>query len=203
MLLAGCATGAEIDARPEASQREGRLPSSSPQDAEEQPTTGSHGRPHLVQDERAPVAPDLARLARTFVRYSVGDADTFPHGESVSMALGGQAVVWIDDTSAALANRDTWKICPPDWKVYGASSCPVNLLAPIGDAVVNDAVLVYSAEYDDVICAPKRSRPLPDGRMVILRPTPEWQTCASDFALALVADDQGQLRHVDLTLAEP
>jgi hypothetical protein len=119
------------------------------------------------------------------------------------MALGGQAVVSIDDISAALANRATWQICPADWKVYGASSCPVDLLAPITNAVVNDAVIVYSAEYDDVTCAPKRSGPLPDGRMVILRPAPEWQTCASDFALALVADDQGQLLHVDLTLAEP
>ena len=203
VLLAGCVASAEIDARPEASEREARTPSASPPPHVEEQPIGSPGRPQLVQDEQAPVTPDLERLAKTFVGYAVGDADTFPHSESVSMALGGQAVVSIDDLSAALANRDTWRICPADWKVYGASSCPVDFLAPVTNAVVNDAVVIYSAEYDDVTCAPKRSGPLPDGHMVILRPAPEWQTCASDFALALVADDQGRLRHVDLTLAEP
>lgn len=160
-------------------------------------------RPQLVQDRNAPVAPDLERLAKTFVRYAVGDSDTFPHWESVSMAIGGQAVLSIDDIVAALPNRDIWKICPADWEVYGASSCPVDLLGPINAAVVNEAVLVYSAEYRDVVCAPPRSGPLPHGRLVVLGPTQEWRSCASDFALVLAADAQGQLRSVDLTLSEP
>lgn len=159
--------------------------------------------PHMVEDAQAPVAPDLERLATMFVRYAVGDADSFPHWESVSMAIGGQAVLSIDDIDAALSNRKIWKICPADWDVYGASSCPVDLLGPINDAGVNDALLVYSAEYGDVTCAPTRSGPLPRGRLVVLRPSQEWRTCASDFALALVADEQGRLRNVDLTLSEP
>ena len=160
-------------------------------------------RPQLVQDEQAPVAPDLQRLTKMFVRYAVGDSDTFPHYESVSMSIGGEPVLSIDDISAALSNRRIWKICPADWEVYGASSCPVDLLGPITNAVANDALLVYSAEYGNVTCAPTRSGPLPRGRLVVLRPRREWRTCASDFALVLAADKQGQLRSVDLTLSEP
>lgn len=160
-------------------------------------------RPQLVQDEQAPVAPDLRRLIKMFVRYAVGDSDTFPHWESVSMVIGGQPVQSIDDISAALSNRQIWKICPADWDMYGASSCPVNLLGPITSAVVNDALLVYSAEYGNVVCAPTRSGPLPRGRLVVLRPTKESRSCASDFALVLAADKQGQLRSIDLTLSEP
>jgi hypothetical protein len=157
----------------------------------------------LVQDdERAPVARDLQRLAKMFVRYAVGDSDSFPHRESVSMSIGGQTVVSIDDIDA-LSDRGIWTVCPADWEVYGASSCPVDLLGPINDAVVNDALLVYSAEYGDVACAPTRSGPLPRGRLVVLRPSEEWRSCASDFALALVADEQGRLRSIDLTLSEP
>lgn len=157
----------------------------------------------MTQDEQAPVAPDLARLARRVVKYAVGDVDVFPHGESVSMALGGRIVLAIDDLDAALANRAIWQICPDDWKVYGASSCPVDLLGPITDSVANRAAIVYSAARDDVTCAPARSGPLPDGRIVFLRPPTDWQSCAGDFALALVADERGRLVRVDLTLAEP
>ena len=138
-----------------------------------------------------------------FVRYATGDADTFPHWESVSMSLGGQTVLAIDDIVAALSNRRIWRICPADWQVYGASSCPVDLLGPINNAVVNGASLVYSGEYGDVTCAPARTGPLPQGRLVVLRPSREWRSCASDFALALAADDQGRLRAIDLTLSEP
>jgi hypothetical protein len=66
----------------------------------------------LVQDEKGLVAPDLQRLAKVFVRYAVGDRDTFPHAESVSMAIGGEGVVSIDDIVAALSNRKIWRICP-------------------------------------------------------------------------------------------
>lgn len=159
--------------------------------------------PPLMQDAQTPVASDLKRLAKMFVRYAVGDSDSFPHWESVSMSIGGQPVVSIDDIVAALSNREIWKICPYDWQAYGASSCPVDLLGPINDAMVNDAVLVYSAEYGHVTCAPSRSGRLPRGRLVVLRPSQEWRTCASDFALALVADEQGRLRSIDLTLSEP
>ena len=87
--------------------------------------------------------------------------------------------------------------------MYGASSCPVDLLGPITDHGVNGALLVYSAKYGDVTCAPRRSGPLPRGRLVVLRPSQEWRTCASDFALVLAADERGLLRHIDLTLSEP
>lgn len=159
--------------------------------------------PPLVKDTQAPVAADLQRLAEKFVIYAVGGSDSFPHRESVSMAIGGQPVVSVDDIDAALSHREIWKVCPADWEVYGASSCPVDLLGPINDAMVNDAVLVYSGEYGDVTCAPARNGPLPPGRLVVLRPSPEWRTCTTDFALALVADEQGRLRHIDLTLSEP
>jgi hypothetical protein len=160
-------------------------------------------RPILMEDDQHPVNPDLERLVEKFVKYAVGDSATFPHWESVSMSLGGEPVVSIDDIAAALSQRRIWQICPADWDVYGASSCPVDLLGPITNAVVNDASLVYSAEYGDVTCAPTRTGPLPPGRLVVLRPTRGWRTCASDFALVFAADGQGRLRNIDLTLSEP
>ena len=80
-------------------------------------------RPQLMPDKRAPVARDLERLATMFVSYAVRDSDTFPHEESVSMAIGGHAVLSIDDIAAALSNREIWKICPPDW--HGVRRCIV------------------------------------------------------------------------------
>lgn len=167
------------------------------------PEEDSPQSPQLVQDAQAPVASDLQRLAEIFVRYAVGDSASFPHRESVSMAIGGEMAMSVDDLDAALSNPEIWRVCPADWEVYGASSCPVNLLGPINDAVVNGTVLVYSTEYGEVTCAPTRKGPLPPGRLVVLRPSQEWRTCATDFALALVADEQGRLRHIDLTLSEP
>lgn len=160
-------------------------------------------RPQLVQDEEAPVAADLHRLAEMFVRYAIGNARGFPHWESVSMAIGGRAVLSIDDISAALSNREIWKICPADWDSYGAASCPVNFLSPITNTAKNDAPIVYSADYEDVTCAPARSGSLPPGRLVVLRPSEDWRTCASDFALVLGSDSHGRLRSIDLTLSEP
>ena len=121
----------------------------------------------------------------------------------MSLSIGGQTVVAIDDLEAALSNRSIWKICPADWEIYGASSCPVDLLGPIRSAEVNKSPLVFSAGYDDVTCAPTRLGPLPPGRLVVLRPEPMWRTCATDFALALVADEQGRLLGVDITLSVP
>ncbi|WP_439936954.1 hypothetical protein ACS3YM_13530 [Nocardia sp. N13] len=149
------------------------------------------------------VAPDLVRLADEFVAYAVGDASSFPHWESVSMAIGGEGVKSIDDIGAALSNRDIWKMCPGDWEGYAAASCPVDLLGPITSAEVNGAPLVYEPDYGEVTCAPLRTGPLPDGRLVVVRPVAEHRTCATDFALALVADERGRLRSVDLTLSAP
>jgi hypothetical protein len=39
--------------------------------------------------------------------------------------------------------------------------------------------------------------------LTLLRPSQKWRSCASDFALALVADEQGRLGNIDLTLSEP
>lgn len=172
-------------------------------EAADAPQGHSSQGPQLVQDAHAPVAHDLQRLAKMFARYAVGKSDSFPHWESVSMSIGGQSFASIDDIEAALSSRAIWRGCPGDWEAYGASSCPVDLLGPFQTAVLNDAVLVYSAEYGEVMCAPHRSNELPSGRVVVLRPTKQWRTCATDFALALVADEQGRLRSVDLTLSNP
>lgn len=94
-------------------------------------------------------------------------------------------------------------MCPGDWDGYAAASCPVDLLGPIKNTVANGASLVYAADYIEVTCAPLRTGPLPEGRLVVLGPTPEHRDCARDFALALVADEQGRLRSVDLTLSAP
>lgn len=155
------------------------------------------------EHKAAAVAPDLRRLADRFVAYAVGDADSFPHRESVSMAIGGAGVKSIDDIGPALSNRNIWKMCPGDWDGYAAASCPVDLLGRIKDAVANHASLVYARDYSEVMCAPPRTGPVPEGRLVVVRPTPEYRTCATDFALALVADEQGRLRSVDLTLSAP
>ena len=101
----------------------------------------------------------------------------------------------VDDISAALTAREIWSICPADWEVYGASSCPVNLLGPVLDAGRNDAFLLYTAEYgDDVACEPPGNCPLPEGRLVVLRPEAAWRSCASDFALVPAADEQSRSR---------
>ncbi len=54
-----------------------------------------------------------------------------------------------------------------------------------------------------MVCAPSRTGPLPTGRVVVIRPTQEWRTCATDFALVLAADNRGRLQEIDLTLSEP
>ncbi|WP_162799250.1 hypothetical protein [Nocardioides sp. 616] len=172
-------------------------------DADCPPEVRPSRSPQLVPDGQSPIPLDLLRLAKAFLRYAVGASDSFPHWESVSMSLGGQAVVSIDDVAAALSNREMWRICPGDWQTFGAASCPVDLLAPIHQAVANDVPIAYSAQYGEVTCAPRRSGPPPTGRMVVLRPTSEWRTCASDFALTLVADDHGLLRSIDLALSNP
>ena len=157
----------------------------------------------LAENPQGPVDDDLERLITAWVTYAMGEAGTFPHWESISMAVGGQTVVAFDDVSAALSNRDIWKQCPADWDIYGASSCPVDILGPVRSSVVNDAVLIYSSTLEEVTCAPVRTNPLPQGRMVVLRPVSGGRTCATDFAIALVADPQGRLRHVDITLSAP
>ena len=157
----------------------------------------------LAEDPRAPVAEDLERLVEAWVRYAMRGADTFPHGGSISLAVGGHAAAAVDDVAAALSDRGVWRRCPPGRDIYGASSCPVDFLGPLKSSVVNDQVLVYSATFDAVTCAPVRANPLPAGRVVVLRPLPRWRTCATDFAIALVADEQGRLRHVDITLSAP
>ena len=206
VLACGCET-AETEAGP---TTDDDSPADTRSNLPQQPTSSrsfeagdASQRPILLEDKSNQADPDLERLTQLFVKYAVGDSNTFPHWESVSMSLGGEPVVSIDDIVAALSQRKIWKICPADWDVYGASSCPVDLLGPINDAVVNDASLVYSAEYSDVVCAPTRTGPLPPGRLVVLRPSQEWRSCASDFALVLAADEQGRLREVDLTLSEP
>lgn len=199
-VLCSCATDPTRASPDPAPERRVGAPSAN---ADETPNGDASRTVQLVRDVQAPVGSDLARLARRFVKYAVGDADSFPHAESVSMAIGGEEVVSVDDMDAALSNREIWRICPADWEGYGASSCPVNLLGPINDAVVNGAALVYTGKYGEVTCAPARSGPLPAGRLVVLRPVQRWRTCATDFAAALAADEQGRLRHIDVTLAAP
>ncbi|WP_156391505.1 MULTISPECIES: hypothetical protein [unclassified Nocardioides] len=177
--------------------------SAGPADSVEPPEDGPNRSPRLVADAEAPVTPDLELLAKLFVRYAVGDVDSFPHRELVSLSISGQVVASVHDIGAALVQRTTWKVCPEGWTAYGASLCPVDLLGPIDEAAVNDDPLVYTADYGDVICAPTRSGPSPRGRLVVLRPVNDSRTCASDFALVLVADVRGRLRSVDLTLSEP
>ena len=157
----------------------------------------------VVEDARAPVADDLARLARRFVRYARGNADTFPHRESITLSLGGRTVVAIDDVGAALGARRIWRICPAGATTYGAASCPVDLLGPLESTIRNRGLLVLTAAPGPVVCAPTRTGPPPTGRLVVLRPSRLWRTCASDFALVLAADRQGRLRSVDLTLSSP
>ena len=207
LLAFGCGTaGTEVAATAD-SDPTSDVRSTSPQQSTSSESVDSgpdsQRPPDLTGDSRNPVRPDLERLARMFVKYAVGSSDTFAHRESVSMSLGGEQVVSIDDIVAALSQRKIWRVCPADWDVYGAASCPVDLLGPITTAAANDSSLVFSAEYRDVACAPARTGPLPPGRLVVLRPTHKWRTCATDFALVLAADDQGRLRHIDLTLSEP
>jgi hypothetical protein len=174
-----------------------------PPSARPEPPSATSPGQEPAQDAREPVADDLHRLADRFVRYAVGDARSFPHRESVSLAIGGEVVASIDDVAAALADRDVWERCPAGADMYGASSCPVDLLGPLRDAEVNDTPLVHASALGTVTCAPTRTGPLTDGRLVVIRPGQEHRTCAGDFALALLADAQGRLRSVDLTLSAP
>lgn len=197
LTLAACSAGSSQGGA------EGTRDSTAPSTARpsESPTATPGGQQSEQEDVR--VAPDLQRLAEKFVAYAVGDSASFPHWESVSMAIGGEGVKSIDDIGAALSNRDMWKMCPGDWDGYAAASCPVDLLGPIKNTFANDASLVFAPDYSEVTCAPLRTGPLPEGRLVVVRPTLEYRTCATDFALALAADEQGRLRGVDLTLSAP
>lgn len=119
------------------------------------------------------------------------------------MSIGSERVKSIDHIGDSLSDRAIWQMCPVDWDGYAAAPCPVDLLGPIRAADVNAMPLVYAPDYTDVTCAPPRTGPPPEGRTVVLRPTLWGRTCATDFALALVADDQGRLRAIDLTLSAP
>lgn len=165
-------------------------------------TTSARGF-RVVRDAESPGDRDLQRLAEQFVEYAAGAADSFPHAESISLSIGGRAAGSIEGTDAALAKRSTWERCPAGSASYGASSCPVDILGPVEAAVVNQTAIVHTAEHGPVTCAPIRTDPLPDGRLAVLRPSPEWRTCATDFALVLAADEQGRLRSIDLTLSSP
>ena len=203
-LLASCATEPTSDptSGTPAAPSEGTTARAStpPTEPTATPSTSSF---QVVSDAESPADEDLQRLAERFVRYAVGEADSFPHTQTISLSIGGRAAGSIEVTDAALADRSTWERCPDGSATYGASSCPVDILGPVEAAVVNETTIVHTAEYGAVTCAPTRSGPLPDGRLVVLRPVPEWRTCATDFALVLAADEQGRLRSVDLTLSSP
>lgn len=185
-LLASCA----VDAEPVGSGRShGQATGASRPELVEPSEVEVPRSPQLVQDAAAPVDPDLRRLAKRFVEYADGGADAFPHAESLSLSVGGTNALSLDDLDAVLSDREIWRVCPSHWEVYGAASCPVDLLGPINDAVVNGTSLVYSAEYGAVTCAPTRSGPLPPGRLVVLRPSQEWRTCATDYASSLLPTD--------------
>ena len=148
------------------------------------------------------LAPDLGRLADRFVAHAAGGSASFPHRASVRLTLGGEPLASVD-VASVLADLGLCTACPEGWEGYAAASCPVDFLGPLRAARVNGATVVHEAAYDDVVCAPTRTGPLPEGRLVALRPTVENRTCATDFALVLVADELGRLRAVDLTLSAP
>lgn len=200
-LTIGCTeadTDADTDAGPSATPTE---PSQASSPGPSEPVAS--GRVPIIAEGGGPVSRDLRRLVRQFVDYAVEQSDGFPLAESVTMFLGGETAKAIDDIAAAISDRRVWRICPAEWEYYGASDCPVDLLSPMAEALVNETTLTYSSAYDDVICAPTRTGPLPKGRLVILRPLAEWRTCATDFALVLSADPAGRLQAIDLTLAAP
>lgn len=181
-------------------------PQSAPTTRATQPDPGDgpgDRTPRLVPGDRDTVPADLRRLVHRLVAYATGDGDLFPHARTIALALGGQAAGSIDHLTAARPGRAAWQTCPPGWELYGATSCPVDLLGPIRQAVANDVAIVYAGGPRAVTCAPDRTGLLPPGRVVVLAPSPRWRTCASDFALALVADGRGRLTAADLTLAEP
>ena len=149
----------------------------------------------------ATVAPDLVRLADRFVAHAAGGSASFPHRATVRLTLGGELVGTVDVASAP--DRGPWPVCPAGREGYAAASCPVDFLGPLRTARVNGASVVHEAAYDDVTCAPPRTGPLPQGRLVVLRPVPANRDCARDFALVLVADERGRLRAIDLTLSAP
>lgn len=159
--------------------------------------------PRLLHSQRDPIDRGLTMLVSRFVRYAVGDIDTFPHRATVTVAIGGTPAPTIDHLGDRLNDRSIWVTCPEGAEVYGASGCPVDVLSPITNAVVNDALITFSDTYRPVVCAPARDGRPPSGNIVVFRPERRWRTCASDYALTLVADRQGRLRHLDLTLSDP
>ena len=200
-LTIGCTeadTDADTDGGPSATPTE---PSRTASPRPSEPVAS--GRVPLSAEGGEPVSRDLRRLVRQFVDYPVEQSDAFPIAESITMSQYGETAKAIDDVAAAISDRRVWRICPAEWEYYGASDCPVDLLSPMAEAVVNKTTLTYSGAYDDVTCAPSRTGPLPEGRLVILRPLSERRTCATDFALVLSADRAGRLQAIDLTLAAP
>lgn len=134
LLLVASATGCtEADTAPSATPAEPPLTGSS-----RLPAPVVSGRVPLSTDGEGPVARDMRRLIRQFVDYAVEQSDGFPLAESVTMSLGGETVKAVDDIAAALSDRRIWRICPADREYYGASDCPVDLLAPMAEALVKE-----------------------------------------------------------------
>lgn len=154
-------------------------------------------------DTAAPVAADLTRLVVGWIRYVRTGNPSFRFADSIGLSVGGRDAGVISDPSARLHDRTVWRRCPAGSDIYGASSCPVNFLSPMHAAAVNDQQLVYTGEFEQVTCAPAAGPAQAKTRFVIIRPSPQWRTCASDFALTLSVDSQGRLSSVDITLAAP
>lgn len=157
--------------------------------------------PRLLKDGAGPVPTDLEQLAKMFIEYAAGQRKSLPMAKVVSVTLGGAVVSPIDRPARGPATRRAWQVCPAE--DYSDTSCPVDLLGPVEEAAVNGNALAYSTSFESVVCAPKRSGPVPRGHVVVIRPSRESRTCSGDFALALVGDAQGRLLRLDLTLSNP
>lgn len=110
LLLAGCGTPADMtsstnESSPPQTSTRGSTTSAAPdpsQDPEPSTVEPSSNEPppsdvtvvatvQLAEDPLAPVGDDLDRLVKAWVSYAMGDAVTFPHWESLSMASVGRA----------------------------------------------------------------------------------------------------------------
>lgn len=198
-LLTGCGRPAEQPANPSESTDRASV---------SEPPSVSAGRGvvhevRLVADVPGSVSAELLRLATGFVSYALGSDEPPPHITEVDLLIGGAHVGVTTFADSVTTPRRLTADCPHGGQTYAAAWCPLDFFGPIRAARTNGTDLAYSPGLEPVVCAPDREGALPRRDVIVLRPVAAWRTCATDFAIALLADPQGRLRGIDLTLSEP
>lgn len=145
------------------------------------------------------------RVADRFVRFARGEATAPPrHASEVTLLVGNRPVGLVP--LARANDRRHWRGCPHP-AAYGASSCPVDFLAPFLSAGVNGTPLDYTLTAPEGACLVESPDDVHTALLsrshVVISPTRRTASCASDFRVELFLDERDVLIAVNLVLSEP